>query len=196
MLFIQFILKFKRHLVISILSLLQLHSSLMNLCKDIKIFMLVHWSLVCLVYVDVVFLSHFFYLGLHHSIVVIESFVGIFSLANRQLKFFFYLFLNRRNNTFEVIFSLIACYLASSSSYSTSSSSYYSPPLFDYSYSCFCYWCSSLWRDSIIMFERFKFLFLHYIVITVQLQLHRYSIEYTFCRDKEWKVISSSFLNA
>lgn len=134
---VQFILKLKRHFVVSILSLLQLDSSLMYLSKNIKVFMFVHRCFVSLINKDVIFVSHFFDFCLHHSVMIIKSLVSIFSLTDSQLQLLFDLFLNRKYFTFEVIFSFIACSLASSSSSSGSSYSYSSATMFDYSSSSF-----------------------------------------------------------
>lgn len=133
LLLVEFILKLKRHFVVSILSLLQLYSSLMHLSKNIKVLMFVHRCFVSLINKYVIFISHFFDFCLHHSVMIIKPLISIFGLTDSQLQLLFDLFLNKTYFTFEVMFSFMACSLASSSSSSTYSYSYSSATMFDYS---------------------------------------------------------------
>lgn len=98
----------------------------MDLSQDVEVFVLIHGSFVGLVDVDVIFLPDVLDLGLHHAIMVIEAVVRVLGLANSQHKFFLDFFLCSIIDTFDVMFSLRACSLTSSS-YSSGSSSYSSP---------------------------------------------------------------------
>jgi len=70
LLFIEFILEFKRHLVVAVLCFLQLDSSLVNLRKNVEILVFIHRSFVSFVDEDVVFISNLLDFGLHHFVVV------------------------------------------------------------------------------------------------------------------------------
>jgi hypothetical protein len=80
----------------------------MNLGQNIQIFVLVHRSLTCFVEQNVILLSELLYLTLKHAVVVYQSVICIFGLADCHLKFFLYLFLKMTKLcTFEDICSRI-----------------------------------------------------------------------------------------
>ena len=56
----EFILKFKRHFIITILGLLKLNPGLVNLSEDIEIFVFVHGCLIRFVDEDAIFISNLF----------------------------------------------------------------------------------------------------------------------------------------
>lgn len=80
----QFILKLKRHLVVSILSFLELHPGLMDLCQDIEVLMFIHRCFIGLVDKDVVLVSDLFDFGLHHAVVVEQTVIGVFGLTDSK----------------------------------------------------------------------------------------------------------------
>ena len=126
----EFILKFERHFIVSVLCFLKFDSGLVNLSQNVEILVFIHGSFISFIDEDMIFLSHFFYFWLHHSVVIIESIISIFSLADGQLKLLFDLFLNKIILTFDVMFYLRACSFASYYS-SSFSYSYYSRAAFD-----------------------------------------------------------------
>lgn len=71
LLLIEFVLKLERHLIVSILSLLQLNSSLMDLGKNVEVFVFIHGCLVSLIDEYVIFVSHLFDFGLHHAVMIV-----------------------------------------------------------------------------------------------------------------------------
>lgn len=166
------------------MGLLELDPSLVDLSENVKILVLVHRGLVGLVDIDVVLLPHLFYLSLHHAVMIVQSFIGVFGFTDRQLQLLFDFFLCRISNTLEVMFSFKACYLASSSSSSASSSYYSSPTAFESSSWCFSSCGSSLSMDSMTILERFKLLFLNCKQVTVRLRSNRCSIEGISCQGR------------
>ena len=86
--FIQFILKLQGHSVVSILSLLEFNSCLMNLSQDIQILVLIHWGLPCFVKKDVIFLSQLLDFALEHTIGVYKWIISIFGFVDSHLQFF------------------------------------------------------------------------------------------------------------
>ncbi len=85
---IEFVLKFKGHSVVSVLSLLKLHSGLVDLGQDVQILMFIHWSLSCLIEKNVIFFPEFFDFALEHSVGVDQSIVSVFGFIDGHLKFF------------------------------------------------------------------------------------------------------------
>lgn len=86
--FIEFVLKLKRHSIVSVLSLLKLNSCLMDLSQNIEIFVLVHGGLSCFIEKNVIFLPQFFDFALEHSIRIYKCIISIFSLIDSHLKLF------------------------------------------------------------------------------------------------------------
>ena len=89
LLFIEFILKFKWHSVVSVLGLLKFDSCLMNLSQNVQILMFIHRGFSSLIEENVIFLPELFDFALEHSVCINEGIVCIFGLIDGHLKFFF-----------------------------------------------------------------------------------------------------------
>ena len=90
--FIEFVLKLKRHSVVSVLGLLELYSGLVNLRQNVEVFMLIHGGLSCFVDKNVIFLPQLFDFSLEHSVGIDEGIISVFGLVDSHLELLFNLF--------------------------------------------------------------------------------------------------------